>query len=105
MSDISEGRPLIAGTTYKFQCHIIDVAPAKYLAVYWHAGHKIISTQTFSDTSPSPVNKTSEVSWKPDKDDNGALVWCEAKLNVMPTGASLPSTMSRTQRVSVLCKL
>lgn len=105
MSDISEGRPLIAGTTYKFQCHIIDVAPAKYLAVYWHAGHKIISMQTFSDTSPSPVNKTSEVSWTPDKDDNGALVWCEAKLNVMPTGASLPSTMSRTQRVSVLCKL
>ncbi|XP_039466796.1 cell adhesion molecule 3-like isoform X1 [Oreochromis aureus] len=90
------------GQQFAIQCDIVNVAPARNLSVLWHKGNKILNPETFDDSSPSPVSKSSVLTLTAHRDDDGAEIWCEAKLNLWP-GEQGPTMMrSKSHRVTVL---
>ncbi|XP_058509195.1 hemicentin-1-like [Solea solea] len=101
MTVLTQTGSMVEGSTYQVQCDVTNVAPAQDLTVYWHKGNKVHS-ETFKEPIQSPVNKSSVYFMRVNREDNGAQVWCEAKLNVMPTGAELPTTRSKAHSLTVL---
>ncbi|CAI5659780.1 unnamed protein product [Oreochromis niloticus] len=90
------------GEQFAIQCDIVNVAPARNLSVLWHKGNKILNSETFNDSRPSPVSKSSVLTLTAHGDDDGAEIWCEAKLNLWP-GEQGPTMMrSKSHRVTVL---
>ncbi|XP_024657996.2 intercellular adhesion molecule 1 isoform X2 [Maylandia zebra] len=75
---------VVESQQFAIQCDIVNVAPARNLSVLWHKGNKILSSQTFDESSPSPVSKSSVLTLTAHRDDDGAEIWCEAKLNLWP---------------------
>lgn len=104
MAQPSEKGPMVEGKKYRMQCDVTNVAPAKNLTVYWHKGNEIIHTEVFRESSRAPVNKSSIFDLTAHRDDNGAQVLCEAKLNFMQSGPNLPSNRSKLRVVTVLCE-
>ncbi|KAM7371810.1 hypothetical protein PAMP_009020 [Pampus punctatissimus] len=97
--------PMVEGKTYRMQCDIANVAPAKYLYVYWHKGNQIIHTESFENkSSPSPVTVSSVHNMIVHRDDIGAQIWCEAKLNFGKSGPDLPALESKSDMLHVLCE-
>uniref|UniRef100_A0A3P8QDV8 Ig-like domain-containing protein n=1 Tax=Astatotilapia calliptera TaxID=8154 RepID=A0A3P8QDV8_ASTCA len=80
------------GEKFAIQCDIVNVAPARNLSVLWHKGNKILNSETFIESSPSPVSKSSVLTLTAHRDDDGAEIWCEAKLNLWP-GEQGPAMM------------
>uniref|UniRef100_A0A3P8QDZ2 Ig-like domain-containing protein n=1 Tax=Astatotilapia calliptera TaxID=8154 RepID=A0A3P8QDZ2_ASTCA len=90
------------GEQFAIQCDIVNVAPARNLSMLWHKGNKILNSETFDDSSPSPVSKSSVLTLTAHGDDDGAEIWCEAKLNLWP-GEQGPAMMrSKSHSVTVL---
>lgn len=104
MPQPSETGPMVEGKMYHMQCDVTNVAPAENLTVYWHKGNKIIHTETFSESSRAPVNKSSILNLTGHRDDDGAQVYCEAKLNFMQSGPDLFPIKSKPRKVTVLCE-
>lgn len=80
--------PLVEGDKYRMQCDIVNVAPVKILRVLWHKGNKIFLTNTTNDGTLSPVNTSFAVDLTAHRDDNGAHIWCEAKLDLRTTSSN-----------------
>uniref|UniRef100_A0A668SR62 Ig-like domain-containing protein n=1 Tax=Oreochromis aureus TaxID=47969 RepID=A0A668SR62_OREAU len=90
------------GEQFAIHCDIVNVAPARNLSVLWHKGNKILNSETFDDSRPSPVSKSSVLTLTAHGGDDGAEIWCEAKLNLWP-GEQGPTMMrSKSHRVTVL---
>uniref|UniRef100_A0A669D379 Ig-like domain-containing protein n=1 Tax=Oreochromis niloticus TaxID=8128 RepID=A0A669D379_ORENI len=87
-------RTVEEGQQFAIQCDIVNVAPARNLSVLWHKGKKILSSQTFDESSPSPVSKSSVLTLTAHRDDDGAEIWCEAKLNLWPQEQGPPPVRS-----------
>ncbi|XP_076608323.1 hemicentin-1 [Chaetodon auriga] len=102
MSPPSQTGPMAEGAKYSVQCDIVNVAPARNLSVHWHKGKEIFYTETFNEFDKYPVNKVSVLNLTAHRDDNGTHIWCEAKLNIRPTGPRLPSIQSESHEVIVL---
>ncbi|KAM7387111.1 hypothetical protein PAMA_009639 [Pampus argenteus] len=95
--------PMVEGKTYRLQCDVANVAPASHLHVFWHKGNQIIHTESFkNESSPSPVSVSSVTNMIAYRDDNGARIWCEAKLNLGPFGPDLPALESKSHDLHVL---
>lgn len=104
---VSQGNlpaPLVEGKKCDFQCIVANVAPARYLSVSWHKRSGVFHNEKFDDAGVYPLNLSSVVSLTGHRDDDGALIWCEAKLNFEPTGPSVPSVKSPYVKIAVLCK-
>lgn len=101
MSPPSQMGPMAEGAKYSVQCDIVNVAPARNLSVHWHKGKEILYTETFNESGKYPVNKLSVLNLTAHRDDNGTHIWCEAKLNIWPTGPRLPSVQSESHEVIV----
>ncbi|KAG7505129.1 intercellular adhesion molecule 1 [Solea senegalensis] len=101
MTVLTQTSSMVEGSTYQMQCDVTNVAPAQNLTVYWHKGNKV-HPETFKESIQSPVNKSSVYFMRVNREDNGAQVWCEAKLNMMPAGAELPTTRSKAHSLNVL---
>ncbi|CAI5675800.1 unnamed protein product [Oreochromis niloticus] len=86
-------------TQYKLQCDIINVAPVQYLTITWYKNNKIIKTQSFNDTTKTPVNESSILRVDISREENVVVFRCEAKLDFGPHGPKLPA-ISQTRRVS-----
>uniref|UniRef100_A0A3Q0RGN4 Ig-like domain-containing protein n=1 Tax=Amphilophus citrinellus TaxID=61819 RepID=A0A3Q0RGN4_AMPCI len=93
---------MVEGQQYAIQCDIVNVAPARNLSVLWHKGNKILFSQTFDESRPSPVNKSSVLTLTAHRDDDGAELWCEAKLNLWPEAQGPPTMPSKSHNVTVL---
>lgn len=92
---------MIEGEQYRMQCVVVDVAPAKSLVVNWYKGDKIIHKDTFDVDNPSLVTKSSDLNLVAHRDDNGAQIRCEAKLDLWQEPN--PSvTQSQSHRMTVL---
>ncbi|XP_005749984.1 cell adhesion molecule 3-like isoform X2 [Pundamilia nyererei] len=79
------------GQKYYIQCDIANVAPARNLSVLWLKGNTIIKLETFNESSLSPVSKSSVLTLTAHRDDDGAEIWCEPKLNLWPEEQGPPS--------------
>lgn len=99
---LSEIGPKEEGQQFRIQCDIVNVAPASLLSVYWHKGNKIIHHENFTDSSLSPVSKSSILNLTAQRDDNGLQISCEAKLNLGPGEQNHPAMQSKSHEVTVL---
>lgn len=104
MSHLSQMVPMVEGQTYRMQCDIVNVAPVRNLSVNWHKGNKVFYTQTFDESHQTPVNMTSVYNLTAHRDDNGAQIWCEAKLKFEPTAPNPPAIQSNSHEMNVQCK-
>uniref|UniRef100_A0A3B4G6C9 Ig-like domain-containing protein n=1 Tax=Pundamilia nyererei TaxID=303518 RepID=A0A3B4G6C9_9CICH len=86
-------------TQYKLQCDIINVAPVQYLTITWYKNNKIIKTESFNDTTKTPVNESSILRVNISKEEKVIELRCEAKLDFGPRGPKLPA-ISQTHNVS-----
>lgn len=100
----SEANPMVEGNKYRVQCDITNVAPARNLTVYWHKGNQLLHIVTFSESDQHPVNQSSVVDVTVDRNDDGAQIWCEAKLAFSKVGLNLPSLRSESQKLTVQCE-
>ncbi|XP_029292846.1 hemicentin-2-like [Cottoperca gobio] len=101
ISQPSQMGPMVEGEKYRMQCDIVNVAPLRNLSVHWHRGDKIIYTQTFDESSESPVNTSSVFDLTAQIGDNGTEMWCEAQLDFSPPVPNL-SILSDSLKVIVL---
>ncbi|XP_056310192.1 vascular cell adhesion protein 1-like [Danio aesculapii] len=80
------------GNQYELQCDVHNVAPAQNLTVNWYKGETLVDQTNFTDTTKSPVNKTSKLAIRPNRADDGAQYRCEAELNLGEDGPQPPPT-------------
>ncbi|CAK6971163.1 intercellular adhesion molecule 5 [Scomber scombrus] len=87
-------RPMVEGTEHQLTCEIINVAPVRYLTVKWYQDNEVVQTQTFNDTSLTPVNEYSTLNVTPKSNYNGAHYKCVTELHLGPNGSETFSTES-----------
>lgn len=104
MSEGNIGQRLVEGRNYSVECAVTNVAPARNLHVSWHFGNKVLQTQTFADSTVSPVNLSSIISVVANRNETGSEIWCEAKLVFEAKAQTLPATRSNSVKANVLCK-
>uniref|UniRef100_A0A668U4T0 Ig-like domain-containing protein n=1 Tax=Oreochromis aureus TaxID=47969 RepID=A0A668U4T0_OREAU len=97
-------RTVEEGQQFAIECDVVNVAPARNLSIVWHRGNKNLSSQTFDESSPSPVSKSSVLTLTAHRDDDGAEIWCEAKLNLWPQEQGPPPVRSEAHTLTVLCE-
>ncbi|KAM3598425.1 uncharacterized protein V6R79_017881 [Siganus canaliculatus] len=85
---LSDLGPLVEGDKYRMQCDIVNVAPVKILRVLWHKGNKIFHADTTNNNTLTPVSVSFAVDLTAHRDDNGAHIWCEAKLDLRKTSSN-----------------
>ncbi|KAK7167307.1 hypothetical protein R3I94_001636 [Phoxinus phoxinus] len=90
ISTVNHNGPMTEGNQYELQCDVLNVAPAQNLTVNWYKGQTLVDQSIFTDTIKTPVNKTSKLLIRPDRADDGAQYWCEAKLELGEEGPRLP---------------
>uniref|UniRef100_A0A669CMK5 Ig-like domain-containing protein n=1 Tax=Oreochromis niloticus TaxID=8128 RepID=A0A669CMK5_ORENI len=89
------------GQQFAIQCDVVNVAPARNLSVLWHKGNYIMKSETFDESSPSPVSKSSVLTLTAHRDDDGAEIRCEAKLNLWPQEQGPPPVRSENLEMTV----
>lgn len=100
----SQWGPVVEGRPYDLECNVEDVVPAANLSVLWHKGNKMLSEKlNFSSTSN---NASSSIRLLPHRDDDGIEMWCEAKLDSLPTGQEPkpPAVQSERRTITVNCE-
>lgn len=96
---------MVEGSEYLLNCHIINVAPVQNLRVKWYRGKDTVYTQTFNDTSVTPVNVTSTLRVTAERHYHGALFRCEAELHLGPNGPEfIPTAASPSYNATVFCE-
>ncbi|XP_030592531.1 hemicentin-1-like [Archocentrus centrarchus] len=86
-------------TQYRLQCDIINVAPVQHLTVSWYKNNESIKTQSFNDTTKTPVNESSVLRVTISREENEVQFRCEAQLDFGPDVPQLP-VISQTHSVS-----
>ncbi|XP_068192420.1 vascular cell adhesion protein 1-like [Antennarius striatus] len=102
MSHPSPTGPMKEAENYSIECEVFNVAPIRNLSIQWHKGNEVFFTDTFDVRSVYPFNVTSISNLTAHRDDHGALIWCEAKMNFDAFGPNLPSIMSEPHELNVL---
>ncbi|XP_050961494.1 CD166 antigen homolog isoform X1 [Labeo rohita] len=90
ISIVNHTRPMMEGEQYELQCDVQDVAPVQNLTVKWYKGQTLLSQTNFTDTSRTPVNEVAKLLIRPNRTDDGAQFWCEAKLDLGAEGPQPP---------------
>ncbi|XP_056108753.1 hemicentin-1-like isoform X4 [Rhinichthys klamathensis goyatoka] len=105
ISTVYHTGPMMEGNQYELQCDVLNVAPVQNLTVNWYKGQTLVDQTIFTDTIITPVSKTSKLLIRPDRADDGAQYWCEAKLELGEEGPRPPPTApSKTLSVEVYYK-
>ncbi|KAK7167308.1 hypothetical protein R3I94_001637 [Phoxinus phoxinus] len=105
ISTVNHNGPMMEGNQYELQCDVLNVAPAQNLTVNWYKGQTLVDQSIFTETIKTPVNKASKLLIRPDRADDGAQYWCEAKLELGEEGPQPPPTApSKTLKVEVYYK-
>ncbi|XP_062264316.1 cell adhesion molecule 3-like [Platichthys flesus] len=101
MPQLSQPGSMVEGEQRSLKCIVTNVAPARNLSLLFHKGNKIVSTNTFSVASLEPVNVSAVYDLIAHRADNGARIWCEAKLNFLTPGLQDTSKLSAPQELIV----
>ena len=105
ISTVNHNGPMMEGNQYELQCDVLNVAPVQNLTVNWYKGQTLVDQTIFTDTIKTPVSKTSKLLIRPDRADDGAQYWCEAKLELGEEGPQPPPTApSEHISITVYCK-
>ncbi|XP_029014988.1 hemicentin-1-like isoform X2 [Betta splendens] len=72
---------LVEGRQHQLHCDIINVAPVENLTVRWYANNTLMKTQSFNQTTKTPVNESSTLPVTFRRDDSVVLFRCEAHLD------------------------
>ncbi|KAF3700027.1 Intercellular adhesion molecule 2 [Channa argus] len=102
VSQLSPTDPMVEGRMYILKCNVANVAPARSLSVQWYKGNEMFHTETFTETSLSPLNMTSTLNLTAHRDDNGTQIWCKANLNFFPAGPNISSMSTKREEMTVL---
>lgn len=86
---IKHVKTTVEGTQYELQCDVIDVAPVQNLTLTWYRDNQAIKTESFTNTSTTPVSESSILTVSVNREDNKAQFRCEAKLDFTPRGPKL----------------
>ncbi|XP_039541883.1 hemicentin-1-like isoform X2 [Pimephales promelas] len=92
ISTVNHTGPMMEGNQYELQCDVLNVAPVQNLIINWYKGQTLVDQTNFTDTIKTPVSKTSKLLIRPDRADDGAQYWCEAKLELGEEGPQPPPT-------------
>ncbi|XP_039541888.1 hemicentin-1-like isoform X7 [Pimephales promelas] len=92
ISTVNHNGPMMEGNQYELQCDVLNVAPVQNLIISWYKGQTLVNQTNFTDTIKTPVSKTSTLLIRPDRADDGAQYWCEAKLELGEEGLQPPPT-------------
>ncbi|KAL3986906.1 WD repeat-containing protein 60 [Sarotherodon galilaeus] len=104
VSDTVRG-PMVEGREHDLKCDVINVAPVQNLTVTWYRGNETVLTETFNDSTMTPVNTSSTLRISTQRDYNGLTFRCEAALHLGPKGPQfLPNVSSPPYTAVVLYK-
>ncbi|CAJ1075293.1 intercellular adhesion molecule 5 [Xyrichtys novacula] len=84
--------PVVEGKDFLLTCKVINVAPVQNLTIKWYQVNKIVKTQTFHDTTVTPLNVSSNLSVSAKREYNGLAYTCKAELHIGPAGPELLPT-------------
>ncbi|XP_077069592.1 vascular cell adhesion protein 1-like isoform X5 [Siphateles boraxobius] len=94
ISTVNHNGPMMERNQYELQCDVLNVAPVQNLTVNWYKGQTLVNQTFFTDTIITPVSKTSKLQIRPDRADDGAQYWCEAKLELGEEGPRPPPNVT-----------
>ncbi|XP_077380992.1 intercellular adhesion molecule 1-like isoform X2 [Festucalex cinctus] len=77
---------LLEHSLYTLQCTVHNVAPAGNLLVIFYRRQTQLAQRHSNVTEKTPVTEVFTLDIVPRREDNGADYWCEAKLQLHPTG-------------------
>uniref|UniRef100_A0A3Q0TBI7 Ig-like domain-containing protein n=1 Tax=Amphilophus citrinellus TaxID=61819 RepID=A0A3Q0TBI7_AMPCI len=90
ISFVNHTGPMFEHQQYRLQCSVQDVAPVQNLTVTFYRGTKALGHLQSNSEEKKAVNKTFTLDITASKDDDGALYWCEAKLELGSDGPQPP---------------
>ncbi|KAI4875024.1 hypothetical protein NFI96_013611 [Prochilodus magdalenae] len=93
ISTVGHTGPMFEGRQYELLCDIQNVAPVEFLTVKWFKGDTLVSNTTFSDSTKTPVNRSTTLQITPNRNDDGAQYRCVAELDLGPDGPQPPPTV------------
>lgn len=82
------------GEESQLKCDFINVAPVQNLTVKWYRGNESIKTQMFEGYSMQPVNRSSYLTVRHERGDNGKKFSCRAELHLGPNGPNPVPTVT-----------
>uniref|UniRef100_A0A669C6G3 Ig-like domain-containing protein n=1 Tax=Oreochromis niloticus TaxID=8128 RepID=A0A669C6G3_ORENI len=105
VSDTGRG-PMVEGREHDLKCDVINVAPVQNLTVKWYRDNETVQTETFNDSTMTPVNAFSTLRISTQRNYNGLTFRCEAELHLGPKGPKfLPNVTSPPYTAVVLYHL
>ncbi|XP_076739409.1 hemicentin-1 isoform X1 [Maylandia zebra] len=101
VSDMGHGS-MVEGREYDLKCDVINVAPVQNLTVTWYRGNETVKTDTFNDSTMTPVNASSTLRISTPRDYNGLTFRCEAELHLGPKGPKFPPNVTSPPYTAVV---
>ncbi|KAF7666017.1 hypothetical protein LDENG_00122330 [Lucifuga dentata] len=89
------------GTQHELQCDIINVAPVQNLKVKWYKDNQLIKTDSFTNTTKTPLHESSTFMMNLSREDNRVQLRCEAQLDFGSQGPQLPRISSEILNIYV----
>ncbi|KAF7690986.1 uncharacterized protein LOC124376186 [Silurus meridionalis] len=90
ISTVNHTGPMIEGRQYELQCDVQNVAPVRFLNVNWYKEQQLVQSDSFTDETKTPVNKTMTLQVSARRGDDGVQYRCEAELKLGPEGPQPP---------------
>lgn len=90
MSILNHTGPMFEHEEYTLQCTVRNVAPVEKLAVTFYMGLKELGRVTSKATMKEPITETFILNLNASKEDDGAGLWCQAQLELGPSGPQPP---------------
>ncbi|XP_029949132.1 uncharacterized protein LOC115389732 [Salarias fasciatus] len=91
---VEDADPAAACGQYTLHCVTHNVAPIGRLVVTFYRGQTVLGRLTSNSTEKKPVTETFSLKVNHSRDDSGALIRCEAELQLGPEGPRPPPVVT-----------
>lgn len=96
-------RPMLAGQSYTLECVVQKVAPVKNLKVTFYKGQEALAQKNSATGEEKPVDEIFNFSFRATEEDDGAMFWCHAQLDLEMQQAP-PAALSQHLQATVYCE-